>query len=478
MTERRNQNLLVILSDEHQSRAMGCAGHDFVKTPNLDALAARGTRFTNAYTPSPICVPARAAFATGKYVHQNRLWDNAMPYTGDTPGWGHRLQAKGVPVESIGKLHYRHAEDDDGFDHKHIPMMVVDGVGMVWASIRRENERVRPSSRMLGEYIGPGTSRYTEYDAAVTAKTQDWLQSRTPSDDPWCLYVGLVAPHFPFAVPEEFFNLYPPGSLPPVKQHPSTGYRRHPWVERQNALMDSESQFKDADERLAALSCYYGLTSWMDHNVGQILSALDNAGLADNTTVIYSSDHGDNVGARGLWGKSNHYEESVAVPLIVAGPGTPVGTCDTPCSLLDLSATIVDHFDTPALDDSPGESLYDLMAAPTQPEREIFSEYHAAGAVSGAFMLRRGDWKLIHYVGFEPELFNLRDDPEELTNLAADPAHADTLARLDAALRAICDPEGMDALAHADQAALIESHGGRERALTLGAPGATPPPQV
>jgi len=166
------------------------------------------------------------------------------------------------------------------------------------------------------------------------------------------------------------------------------------------------------------------------------------------------------------------------VPLIVAGPGTPVGTCDTPCSLLDLSATIVDHFDTPALDDSPGESLYDLMTAPTQPEREIFSEYHAAGAVSGAFMLRRGDWKLIHYVGFEPELFNLRDDPEELTNLAADPAHADTLARLDAALRAICDPEGMDALAHADQAALIESHGGRERALTLGAPGATPPPQV
>jgi len=189
MTERRNQNLLVILSDEHQSRAMGCAGHDFVKTPNLDALAARGTRFTNAYTPSPI---------------------------------------------------YRHAEDDDGFDHKHIPMMVVDGVGMVWASIRRENERVRPSSRMLGDYIGPGTSRYTEYDAAVTAKTQDWLQSRAPGDDPWCLYVGLVAPHFPFAVPEEFFNLYPPGSLPPVKQHPSTGYRRHPWVERQNALMDSQ----------------------------------------------------------------------------------------------------------------------------------------------------------------------------------------------------------------------------------------------
>ncbi|MEM7378997.1 MAG: sulfatase-like hydrolase/transferase [Pseudomonadota bacterium] len=313
---------------------------------------------------------------------------------------------------------------------------------------------------------------------AVTARTQDWLQARAPGDTPWCLYVGLVAPHFPFAVPHDFFDLYPPGSLPPVKQHPSTGYRRHPWVELQNALMDSESNFKDADERLAALSCYYGLTSWMDHNVGQILSALDDAGLADTTTVIYSSDHGDNVGARGLWGKSNHYEESVAVPLIVAGPGTPVGTCDTPCSLLDLSATIVDHFDAPALNDSPGESLYHLMDAAEDPEREVFSEYHAAGAVTGAFMLRKGDWKLIHYVGFEPELFNLREDPEELTNLAPDPAHAETLARLDAALRAICDPEAVDALAHADQAALIASHGGHERALRLGAPGATPPPRV
>ena len=108
-------NLLVIMSDEHQAWAMGCAGHDFVQTPHLDRLAARGTRFTNAYTPSPICVPARAAFATGQHVHQVRLWDNAMPYTGATPGWGHALQAAGVPVESIGKLHYRDIADAAGF---------------------------------------------------------------------------------------------------------------------------------------------------------------------------------------------------------------------------------------------------------------------------------------------------------------------------------------------------------------------------
>ncbi|MDN3722266.1 sulfatase-like hydrolase/transferase [Roseibium salinum] len=211
------RNLLVIMSDEHQARAMGCAGHPFVQTPNLDALAARGVRFADAYTPSPICVPARASFATGRYVHRTRLWDNATPYDGAIPGWGHALQGAGVPVESIGKLHYRSEEDPAGFDVEHIPMNVVGGHGMVWASIRKEDERVTQDSRMLGDYIGPGTSKYTEYDAEVTRRTGDWLSDRARSEDdrPWCLYVGLVAPHFPLIVPQEFYDLYPLDSLPP-----------------------------------------------------------------------------------------------------------------------------------------------------------------------------------------------------------------------------------------------------------------------
>ena len=133
------RNLLVILSDEHRFDAMGCAGHDFVQTPHLDSLASRSLRFTNAYTPSPICVPARAAFATGRYVHQTGHWDNACPYTGTPRGWGHQLQDAGIPVESIGKLHYRDPQDDSGFDRLHIPMMVQDGIGMIWASTRHED---------------------------------------------------------------------------------------------------------------------------------------------------------------------------------------------------------------------------------------------------------------------------------------------------------------------------------------------------
>ncbi|MEO1026684.1 MAG: sulfatase-like hydrolase/transferase [Pseudomonadota bacterium] len=470
-------NMLVIMSDEHQARALGCAGHPFVQTPNLDALAARGTRFTNAYTPSPICVPARASFATGLYPHQTRLWDNAMPYTGAIRGWGHALQDKGVPVESVGKLHYRAEEDPAGFDMEHIPMMVAGGVGMVWASIRKEDERILGPKRMLGDYIGPGTSKYTDYDASVVERTQQWIVDHAQDTQPWCLYVGLVAPHFPLVVPQEFYDLYPAEMLPPVKLHPDDGHTRHPWVEKQNALMDSERLFKDSGERTAAMRSYYGLCTWLDFNVGQILDALKASGLADTTTVVYTSDHGDNVGARGLWGKSNMYEESAAVPMIMAGPETPVGTCKTPVNLLDLSVTIAAHFGA-TLDAADGtESLNEIAKAPTDANRIVFSEYHAAGAVSGAFMLRKGRWKLIHYVGFSDELYDLENDPEELENRASDPTCMDVLKELHTALRLICDPNKTDALAFKDQADLIAKHGGRDAALNLGASGATPPPE-
>lgn len=470
-------NLLVVMSDEHQARAMGCAGHPFALTPHLDALAAKGARFANAYTPSPICVPARAAFATGRYVHQIRHWDNAMPYDGAIPGWGQALQRAGVPVESIGKLHYRSEEDPAGFDVEHIPMMVADGVGMVWASIRKEDERVSGRSRMLGDRIGPGESDYTAYDAAVTERAERWLADRAASGDgrPWCLYVGLVAPHFPLVAPEAYFDLYPPGSLPEAKLHPETGYRRHPWVEKQNANFDSEAQFRDGDERLRAFSAYYGLCSWLDRNVGAIMEALEAAGYADSTKVIYVSDHGDNVGARGLWGKSNLYEESVAIPLLMAGPGVSPGVCGTPVSLLDVSAEIAAHFGC-ELPGAVGRPLGAIAAAPDEPERIAFSEYHAAGAVSGAFMLRSGRWKYNFYVGFPPELFDLDEDPEEMNDLGRDQACGAVRARLDSLLREICDPDAVDAQAFEDQAALIERHGGREAALNLGAPGATPPP--
>ncbi len=305
-----HQNLVVIMSDEHDPRFMGCMGHPRVQTPNLDALAARGLNFRAAYTPSPICVPARAAFATGRRVHEIRHWDNAMPYHGAQKGWGHRLQAEGIRVESIGKLHYRAEEDPAGFDREHLPMHVVGGHGMVWASIRdpyvvSEN----PRSRMLGPKIGAGESSYTRYDASVTERAERWIEEAAHGG-PFVLYVGLVAPHFPLVVPQRFFDLYPPQSMPEPKFGIHTDYVRHPWVEEYFRFSRCESQFEGEDERLAAMSAYHGLCTWMDENVGRIVAAIGRAGLEGNTRVIYTSDHGENLGVRGLWGKSNLYEEA------------------------------------------------------------------------------------------------------------------------------------------------------------------------
>lgn len=475
------RNVVVIMSDEHDPRIMGCAGHAFVKTPHLDALAARGVRFPNAYTPSPICVPARAAFATGLRVHQTRHWDNAMPYRGDPRGWGHVLQREHIRVESIGKLHYRAEEDPAGFDREHIPMHVVGGHGMVWASIRDPYVASPSAKRMLGEQIGAGESAYTAYDREVTARAVQWLQDAGGRrDEPFVLYVGLVAPHFPLLAPEAFYALYPLAGLPVPKLQPAAGYRRHPWVQAYADFMDNEAQFSSPEERLQAFAAYYGLCSFLDHNVGRIVAALQAAGLADDTTVVYTSDHGDNLGTRGLWGKSTLYQESVGVPLIVAGPEVAPGVCSTPVDLLDLFPTILEGAGLdprPEMTDRPGQSLFRLAASPPDPDRVVFSEYHAAGSNSAGFMVRQGRWKYHHYVGHRPELFDLVADPEELHDRAGEPAFAEVVRQMDTQLRRICDPDAIDALAKQDQRAMIDRLGGPQVAATLGAGGATPVPR-
>ena len=157
-------NLIIIMADEHNPKVMGCSGHPLVKTPNLDKLAASGTRFTNAYTNSPLCVPARASFATGQYVHKIGYWDTAHPYEGRVRSWGHRLQGRGHRVDSIGKLHYRSEDDPAGFDKQIIPMHVAQGIGDVPGAIREGEIPPKISCQKIAAEIGPGESAYAAYD--------------------------------------------------------------------------------------------------------------------------------------------------------------------------------------------------------------------------------------------------------------------------------------------------------------------------
>ena len=233
------RNLLFIMSDEHNARMMGCAGHPLVKTPNIDALAARGTRFSAAYTNSPICVPARASFATGRYAHRTGYWDNSLAYDGRVPGWGKALQAAGVRVESIGKLHYRTKDDPTGFDVQHIPMHIKDGVGMVQGAIRGQFPDFKPDTAPIAMHIAhdarAGETEYLKYDRKITELACDWLRAAAAADGggkPWMLYLGFVSPHYPLVVPEEHLALYPIDDLPEPKLDPENGYVPHPWAAR------------------------------------------------------------------------------------------------------------------------------------------------------------------------------------------------------------------------------------------------------
>ena len=227
-----------------------------------------------------------------------------------------------------------------------------------------------------------------------------------------------------------------------------------------------------------ALTAYYGLVSFMDANVGKVLDALKETGLSKKTQVVYTSDHGDNIGERGLWGKSNMYEESVGVPMILAGPNIPSGhICGTPVSLLDIAPTILKTVGVEVTHDNlSGQSLVELATSPDAMERTVISEYHAMGSLSGAFMVRKGSWKLIYYHGFEPQLFDLFNDPEELTDLGQDPEHEGTRAELLQELSSVCNPNEVDIRAKADQKNIVEKHGGIDHVVKKGGFGATPPP--
>ena len=197
------KNLIVVMSDEHNPKVAGYAGHSVISTPHLDRVAAAGTRFSAAYTPSPICVPARASFITGQPVHVHRAWDNAIAYGGVPPGWAHLLRDRGHTAVSIGKLHYKgHDGDDYGFTESRLAMHIANGVGDVTHLIRDPDD-VRVSGASLLRNAKAGESDYTLYDRQIAADAQVWLREigAKRHDKPWVLFVSMVSPHFPLTAP-------------------------------------------------------------------------------------------------------------------------------------------------------------------------------------------------------------------------------------------------------------------------------------
>ncbi len=469
-------NLLFIISDEHNREMAGCYGHPLVQTPNIDRLAAQGTRFEAAYTNCPICVPARAALATGRYVNQNKYWDNAFPYDGKEKGWGHRLIEAGHDVVSIGKLHYRCHEDEDGFSEKIAPLYVVDGVGDVMSSIR-EGSPLREGTRKSVETAGPGDSTYLQYDEDIASRSVQWLQEASarqqddPESKPFVLYSSFVCPHPPFIAPPELYDLYPLDQIELPVQNSLDDQPKHPALAEFRRVFQYDQPFTEEEIRRVT-AAYYGACTHLDRQIGKLLDALEQTGLAENTRVIYTSDHGESMGRRGLWGKFTMYEESAGIPLVIAGPGVPAGkTVADPVTLVDCYPSIIEavghEFTAEDQADLPGRSLWKIANGEI-PVGVAFSEYHSLGSTSGSYMLREKNYKLIYYVNHPPQLFDLAADPQELNDLVEAGGHEEIVARLEARLREIVDPEAADTEARADQASLVDHHGGPDAVLGRG----------
>lgn len=444
--------------DEMAWWAVGSASSLGAKTPNIDALAARGMVFDAAYTPSPICVPARAAIATGRDVHETGHWSSAEPYDGAVPSWGHRLRESGVEVVSIGKLHYRAESDDTGFDRQIQPLHVHDGKGWLLGLIRRPVPQYDATAG-LAEELGAGWTGYTRYDLGVTEAACDWLAKPERKARPWAAFVSYLSPHYPLIAPEEFLSRYDPADYAcpaePVPDHP---------ILREIAGFFAHDQHFTDETRGLARAAYRALCSFVDAQVGRVLAALAASGQDEDTLVIFTSDHGDMMGEKGFWTKSVMYDSSTRVPLILAGPGVLPGRRAGPVSLIDIAPTIAGAMGQSCA----GFSGRSLLAAP-EPGRAVLSEYHDGGCSVGMTMLRwqapdGTQWKYVQYAeGHPPQLFDLTADPDETTDLAT--ARPDIRAEAEARLAAIMDPEAVNARAHADQARKMAEHGGRDAIL-------------
>lgn len=456
-------NVLFLMVDELSWWALGHQDPR-ISTPNIDRLAARSMRFNAAYTPSPICVPTRAAIACGRDVHEIGYWSSAEPYDGRERSWGHAVQGAGIPVTSIGKLHYRDAGDDTGFDQQLVPLHVLNGVGWVQALLRRPVHPDEAPDAMARD-IGTGDTDYHGFDRAVTEAACDWLRAPERQKGPWCTFVSWLAPHFPLKAPEDCFALYDATAYEsgpePVPDHPI--------LAALETYFCHDRFFKEKTRGIAR-AAYFALCSFVDDQVGQVLDTLDATGMGRDTLILFTSDHGEMLGEKGFWAKSTMYDSAARVPLLMAGPGVVPGNWSAPVSLIDIAPTICASMGASV----EGFSGVDLRQP--QADRAVLSEYHDGGSPVGITMLRWGDWKLVHYAeGHAPQLFNMADDAREDYDLAA--SRQDILDQGMALLHQKLDPEAVNEAAHDAQTRRIEALGGREAVLKLGQFAYTPVPK-
>jgi choline-sulfatase len=441
LTPVRKPNILVIMSDEHNAGVLGCYGNRIIATPNLDKLAAAGTLLQNCYCNSPLCVPSRLAFTSGKYASRVGAWNNScwLP-SADYPSLPRIMNAAGYESVLCGKMHYdstcRYGFREIGGNMNNAFMTGRD-------SNRRRPDDLTPKpgiSERFNDFHAGDKSSILNHDRKVTAGTVDFLEHRKAGDKPFFLFTGYLAPHFPLIVPQEYWDHYK-GKVPmPVipEGHLASLPRNYKHLRIGFNIEDVPDDVVRKGREL-----YYGLTQWLDNEVGKVLTTLARSDVADNTVVIYTADHGENMGEHGLWWKNAMFEHAARVPLIVSWPARWKGGQRRlgACSLVDVVQTIAQIGGAEVPKDWNGDSMVKWLDGPQARWKDkAVSEYYAHNIASGYAMIRMGRFKYVYHTPADAshpaqrELYDLEADPGEFHNLAGDPSHKDRVEKMHAAL--------------------------------------------
>jgi len=446
--EATRPNVLFLISDD-MNNSQGCYGHPLAQTPNIDRLAARGVRFELAYCQFPLCGPSRNSMLTGLYPNSTGILANQEIFRQTIPSHQSLPQAfrlAGYFAARIGKLYHYNVPKSIGTNGHDDPGSWE--LELNPAGCDRLEEEPHIFSLVPGQfggtlswYASPRSDQY--HTDGLLAADAEWVLERCArqKDRPFFLAVGFYRPHTPYVSPKPYFDRYPEGQMPVVQG-----------VKEDQADLPAPAlgSFKKEQEKLTdelrrqCVQAYFASTTFMDAQVGRVLDALKRLGLAENTIVVFTSDHGYHLGEHGLWQKMSLFEESARVPLVIAAPGmSPEGAvAKAPVGLIDLYPTLAELCGVKAPENLQGQSLAPMLKDPGAAGRGwTLSQVTRGGRKSESrffgYALRTPRWRYTEWADGEQgrELYDHDGDPRELKNLADDPAHAETVAQLSRQLR-------------------------------------------
>jgi choline-sulfatase len=433
-------NILFVMADQLIPFLTGAYGHPVVKTPAMNRLAKEGITF-NAYTPYPLCGPARAAIAVGKYASRIGVYDNATPFATDELTVQHYLGAAGYDCVASGKLHYVGPDQLHGFSRRLTTDIYPEDYR--WLQNRDSRRADNPATwgnhayQYTGEAIHVGEWRSNlSYDEETHFRSLEYIRAKGlekrqkmaqgQSYQPFFLFTSFHHPHDPFWSPQEYWDLYEglPIDLPEYPDDLEESYSiLDRWLNNWHRVADHD--IRNPESLTKVRRAYYGLVSYIDHKLGELLSVLEKHDLDRDTVVVFTSDHGDMLVEKGMVQKRTFYEWSSRVPLLMRLPDHRYGgtKVSQPVSLLDLLPTFLDlaHIHEDMRQPHDGHSLLPLLDGNAGEGWDVFSESHAEGIYGVCFMLRDARYKyvyILHEDGEDRQLFDMEDDPGEWVNLA------------------------------------------------------------